>query len=224
MNHWLTRIAPDPRSRDARREATDAVALHQRLMALFPQAPADTQARAHFGVLHRTEDTLTGHRILLQSSHQPDLTRLPDTYGTALTRPLAPLLNALQGGLTIRYRCVASAIRKPGATTRTLYNLPPVVALKGAAADEWWLRQAETAGLKVLSAQSQPMDTAHGIRDPRGDGNTKQRIMHARTRFDGTAVITDTEALRIRITTGIGRGKAYGCGLLSIAPAPGTTK
>ncbi|MEU2182415.1 type I-E CRISPR-associated protein Cas6/Cse3/CasE [Streptomyces thermolilacinus] len=215
MTVHLTRIVPNPRSSDARRDARSAVDTHRRLMSLFPQHTGP-DPRVHFGVLYRTDDTPTGPHLLVQSTHQPDLTLLPDTYGTALTRPLDPLLDALRPGLTIRFRCVASPVRKPGATTRALYDLPAVVALSGAAADEWWLRQADKAGLKVLSIHSTPLDAARGTRSP--DGGQKQRINHKRARFDGTAAIIDPDQLRTAITTGIGRGKAYGCGLLTIAP------
>ncbi|MFI6415382.1 type I-E CRISPR-associated protein Cas6/Cse3/CasE [Streptomyces sp. NPDC050585] len=215
MTIHLTRIVPNPRSSDARRDARSAVDTHRRLMSLFPQHTGP-DPRAHFGVLYRTDDTPTGPHLLVQSTHQPDLTRLPDAYGTALTRPLGPLLDALRPGLTIRFRCVASPVRKPGATTRALYDLPAVVALNGAAADEWWLRQADKAGLKVLNLHSTPLDAARGTRSP--DDGQKQRINHHRARFDGTAAIIDPDQLRTAITTGIGRGKAYGCGLLTIAP------
>jgi CRISPR system Cascade subunit CasE len=36
--------------------------------------------------------------------------------------------------------------------------------------------------------------------------------------FDGLAVITDPEHVRAAVCEGIGRGKSYGCGLLSLAP------
>ncbi|WP_254667604.1 type I-E CRISPR-associated protein Cas6/Cse3/CasE [Streptomyces sp. SolWspMP-sol7th] len=49
-----------------------------------------------------------------------------------------------------------------------------------------------------------------------GQGN---RVRHQRIRFDGTATIADAEQLRTALVHGIGPGKAYGCGLLSIAPA-----
>ncbi|MFF8387401.1 type I-E CRISPR-associated protein Cas6/Cse3/CasE [Streptomyces kanasensis] len=216
MTVYLTRIVPDPRSRDARSDARSAVDTHRRLMSLFPDHTGP-DPRAHFGVLHRTDDTPTGPHLLVQSTHHPDLAQLPPTYGTALTRPLDPLLDALRPGLTIRYRCVASPVRKPGATTRALYNLPPVVALTGTAAEEWWLRQADKAGLKTLSLHSTPLDAAHGTRTPRDSTHT-QRINHKRTRFDGTAAVIDADQLRTALTNGIGRGKAYGCGLLTIAP------
>lgn len=216
MTLWLTRIVPDTRSQDARRDLAGAIGMHRRIMSLYP-FDAGPDPRARFGVLFRTEDTPTGPHLLIQSTHEPDTTRLPDGYGTTLTRPLDALIDAIRPGLTIRYRCVASPVRKPGATTRALYNLPPVVPLTGAAADEWWLRQADQSGIKPLTHHSQPLDTMRGERHP--DGAAPQRIRHARTQFDGTAAIIDTDLLKATVLNGIGRGKAYGCGLLSIAPA-----
>lgn len=220
MNVWLTRVVPDPRHRAAAYDlggAGSAVNLHRRLMSLFPDG-IGSDARAKLGVLFRAEDTPTGTHLLLQSTYQPDVGRLPDGYGTAVSRPLDPLLDALRPGLAIRYRCVASPVRKPGATTRAAYGLPAVIALSGAAADEWWARQAEACGLRTLTLTSQQLD---GIRGQRGKSGAaaKQRISHNRTRFDGTALITDAELLRTKLVEGIGRAKAYGCGLLSIAPA-----
>lgn len=217
MTVWLTRIVPDLRSKEARRDLGSALSMHRELMSLFP-SDAGPDPRARFGVLHRTENTPTGLHVLLQSTHEPDLTRLPDGYGTHQTRPLDALLTALQKGRTINYRCAASAVRKPGATTRSLYNLPAVVPLTGTHADEWWLRQAENAGLTPLTLRSQPLDAATAVRGERGSGN-EQHVRHARTQFDGTATIADPDRLRTALATGIGRGKAYGCGLLSLAPA-----
>ncbi|MCX4554283.1 type I-E CRISPR-associated protein Cas6/Cse3/CasE [Streptomyces sp. NBC_01500] len=218
MTIWLTRLVPDVRTREARRDLAGAIGMHRRLMSLFPQ-DAGNDPRARFGVLFRTEDTPAGPHVLIQSTHEPDLTQIPDGYGTTLARPLDALLDAIRPGLTVRYRCVASPVRKPGATTRALYNLPPVVALKGTAADEWWFRQADAAGLKSLTLTSHPMDTIQGQRKSDNPTATLQHIRHTRTQFDGTAAIIDPGLLRTKITEGIGRGKAYGCGLLSIAPA-----
>ncbi|MFF8932310.1 type I-E CRISPR-associated protein Cas6/Cse3/CasE [Streptomyces longwoodensis] len=212
---WLTRIVPHPTSRDARRDLGDAVGLHRRLMSLFPDE-LGPDPRASLGILHRVEDTPAGPCILMQSAHRPDLNRLPEHYGTTATRQLGPLIAALHPGATVHFRCVANPVRKPGATTRSLYNLPAVVPLSGTHADQWWMRQADTAGLKVLTLHSQPLDSATGVRGTRGAD--QQRIRHARTRFDGTALVTDPDRLRQKLADGIGRGKAYGCGLLTLAP------
>ncbi|MQY15164.1 CRISPR-associated endoribonuclease Cse3 [Streptomyces sp. RB5] len=219
MTLWLTRLTPSPTSRLARRELGAAAgnSLHRRVMSLFPDDDAE-QARARLGVLFRIEETHRGPHVLIQSNQPPSPDRLPNGYGTLASRSLDDLLDALTPGRTVRYRCVASPVRKPGATTRALYDLPAVVALHGNAADEWWERQADKAGLKSLSVQSQPVDAVYD-RPDRTERDAKP-VRHHRVRFDGTATVIDPDQLRAAITDGIGRGKAYGCGLLSIAPAP----
>lgn len=213
MNLWLTRIIPDQRSREARRDHASAVDLHHRLMSLFADHVAAAAPRRHLGVLFRAENTGNAQQILLQSAQQPDLARLPAGYGQAVTKPLTPLLDALRPGLSVRYRIAANPIRKPGCTTRELYRLSAVVPLQGQAADDWWTRQAHSAGLELRTLHSTPLDAARGSR--RSD---QRHVKHDRVLFEGTAVIADAELLRTRLTDGIGKGKAYGCGLLSIAP------
>jgi CRISPR system Cascade subunit CasE len=39
------------------------------------------------------------------------------------------------------------------------------------------------------------------------------------TRFDGYAVVSDPEAVRRAVVEGVGRGKSFGCGMLSLASA-----
>ncbi|MEU6534574.1 type I-E CRISPR-associated protein Cas6/Cse3/CasE [Streptomyces sp. NPDC047000] len=229
MTLWLTRLTPHPTSRLAQQElsGTHSTSLHRRVMSLFPDGVED-QARTHFGVLFRIEDTTRGSHLLLQSNQPPDPTRLPDNYAALTTRPLDDLLTALQPGRTLHFRCAASPVRKPGATTRALYNLPAVVPLRGTAADEWWQRQADAAGLKTLTLTSQPLDTVRDRTRPtnprtQSDAKNANTIRHHRVRFDGTATVIDPDLLRTALHHGIGRGKAYGCGLLSIAPAPDPT-
>ncbi|MGW8884283.1 type I-E CRISPR-associated protein Cas6/Cse3/CasE [Streptomyces sp. NPDC055749] len=220
MTLWLTRIVPSPSSREARRDLggnDQGIRLHQRMLQMFPDG-VEGPARAVFGVLFRAEETPQGPQILLQSHIEPDSSRLPDAYGSVETRSLDALLSNLHKGMVVNYRCVANPVRKPGATSREIYRLPPVVALSGNAAVEWWERQSNAGGLEPLHINAHPLATVRGHRDPKGPA-AKQRIQHARTRFDGTARVLDAELLREKLATGIGRGKAYGCGLLSIAPA-----
>lgn len=213
--HWITRIVPDLRHHQARRDLASAVAMHRRIMQLFPQI-AGEQPRREFGILFRTDDGPTGPYILMQSRVRPDLAKLPTGYGNAATKSLSPLLNTLRTGMTVHYRITANPVRKPGKTAREFYNVKSVVPLTGAAAEQWWLQHAEQSGLKVATVQSAPLDAAQGKRNQ--PGQNEQRITHARTRFDGTALIQDADLLRRSVTEGIGRGKAYGCGLLSLAP------
>ncbi|MEV4251599.1 type I-E CRISPR-associated protein Cas6/Cse3/CasE [Spirillospora sp. NPDC049652] len=206
---WITQIVPNLRERVVLSELNDAVKLHRRVMALFPEelGPAPRQRAA---VLFRLEETPEGSVVLAQSALKPDITQLPADYGTALAKPLTPLLNRLSSGVNVHYRIIANATRKLGKNT-TAGRPKEVVPLYGAEADQWWARQAENIGLALHTVHSSQLSNATG-RHRHG------RLTHARTRFDGTATVTDPAALTHHIQIGIGRAKAFGCGLLTIAP------
>lgn len=207
MSTWLTQIIPDFRSTHARRDISDAVKMHQRVMTLVPEALGD-QPRRQAGVLYRIEETPHGTRILVQTQIRPDMTRLPAGYGAAQSRDLDPLLRWLRPGALVRYRLAANTCLRKSHSTK-------VVPLRGADADQWWISRAPGYGLDLQSLASRAPGDAVGGNDP------KAAIRHALTQFDGVAVITDVATLQDAIITGIGRGKSHGCGLLSIAPVGG---
>lgn len=211
VNAWLTRIVPDTRSRTARRDLADVHGMHQRLMSLLPDS-LGAQARAQTGLLFRIDHLRTGAAtILAQSTTQPDLSRLPAGYGTADQRPLDPLLDVLTEGLTVRYRLSANASKRVWKDDGR-HTAGQIVPLSGTDADAWWRTRAEKRhGLQLHSLRSEAVASARGQRG-------QNTVTHSITRFDGTALVTDPEALRQAILAGIGRGKAYGCGLLSLAP------
>lgn len=207
---WITQIIPSTRDRAVLKDLRDATYLHRRIMTLFPDRLGN-QARHQTAALFRLEEQPDGFTILVQSAIEPALDNLPAGYGTARTKPLTPLLNGLAEGVSVHYRIIANATSKLGKNT-TAGRPKQVVPLHGANADRWWQRQADSSGLVLHSLHSSQLPGATGHRG-------KARMTHARTRFDGTATVTDPKALTERIRTGIGRGKSYGCGLLTIAPA-----
>jgi CRISPR system Cascade subunit CasE len=212
MTTWLTRITLNTRSRAARTDLGDIVAMHRRLMSLLPDN-LGTQARAQTGLLFRIDFPRTGTAtVLAQSAVEPDLNRLPDDYGTAEQRPLGPLLDAITEGTTVRYRLAANASKRLWKGDER-HRSGQIVALGGLDAEQWWRTRAERQhGLQITDLRSETLGTAHGSRG-------KATVVHGITRFDGAAIVRDPQAVRQAILTGIGRGKAYGCGLLSLAPA-----
>jgi CRISPR system Cascade subunit CasE len=213
---WLTRITLNPRIPQARRDLRDIAQMHRTIMNLFPENLGHT-ARQTAGALFRTEDTDHGISLLIQSQIEPNATALPNDYGTITTRSLDPLLGALRTGLPVRYRIIANATRKLGPHTKA--GRPhQIVPLNGAEAEQWWQRQAEQSGLQLRTNSATALTSATGVREPRVP-TERQPQRHARTQFDGTATITDTQLLTQRLQDGIGRGKSYGCGLLTLAPA-----
>lgn len=212
MTAWLTRITPDTRIRDARLDLGDAAAMHRRLMSLFPDS-LGPQPRVQAGLLFRIDrDQQSQAIILAQSTTAPDLGRLPDGYGRRDHRSLTPMLEALTEGLTIRFRLTANASKRAWKGDDR-HTAGQVVPLGGADAEHWWRSRAEQHhGLGILELRTESQQPVRGRR-------SGHMITHAATRFDGVAVIRDPHALRTAVLSGVGRGKAYGCGLLSLALA-----
>ncbi|MFB6504235.1 type I-E CRISPR-associated protein Cas6/Cse3/CasE [Streptomyces sp. NPDC002466] len=76
----------------------------------------------------------------------------------------------------------------------------------------WWTRTATTHGLRPELITDTPLPRIDAT-----NGNTKPITLRA-TAFEGIATIIDPEAARAAVTNGIGKGQAYGLGLLSLAP------
>lgn len=72
--------------------------------------------------------------------------------------------------------------------------------------DGWVIGKLQNA-LDVDSVAHELLPTLAGIKPDR-------RVTHRRVCFSGTAAVRDANALDQLRSTGIGRGKAYGCGLL----------
>ena len=58
-------------------------------------------------------------------------------------------------------------------------------------------------------------DLSFGKHDDAGPGRRRQVTLR-QARFDGTLRVVDAAVLRTALVQGIGRGKAYGCGLLTL--------
>ncbi|MGA5824152.1 type I-E CRISPR-associated protein Cas6/Cse3/CasE [Kitasatospora sp. NPDC094028] len=217
MTH-LTLLRLDPRSRDAAADLRNTSHMHQRIMGMYPDALTSGEAaRRSLGVLYRIERTPQATTVLVQSTLASDPTALPNHYATVQQRNLTPLLDWLADGHTVRYRIDGSPTRSVRDGTRDAkgrLNRGKPAPLHGKDAIAWWERKAHTAGLDLHDVLDIPQEPATGHRDT-------GPIRHTLIRFEGHATITNHQALRAAVTTGIGRGLAYGAGLLSIAPHHG---
>lgn len=229
---WLTKITPNLSSRQSRTAFANAGTVHRLLIDLAAQelGPTPVEApRQQVGLLFRLEETHGGPVLLVQSHHRLDLekleARLGPGFGQTAQRDLTPFLDKLVKGQELRYRLAAAPSKrlgksdknaerlgKPAETKARAYTRP----LFGADADQWWRERADRHGLDLhevaVSGAAPALDPGRGGR---------RNVRHHVSRFDGHATITDPEALRQAVLEGVGRGKSFGCGLLSLAPVGG---
>ncbi|MDJ0346829.1 type I-E CRISPR-associated protein Cas6/Cse3/CasE, partial [Streptomyces sp. PH10-H1] len=221
----LTRLQLNPLSTEVARDLRNVHSLHRTILTLAPDHLGDSPRQAA-GILFLLEHHPRGQTLLIQSHHPLNLDALPIGYATATDeRDLTPLLTWCQPGAPVRYRIHAQPQRctrseNPERDEKGSLKRGRRIPLHGDDATQWWHENALAAGLTphtdTTSSTAQP-DMAGWKNNPAHDGK-RIRIRSRVTRFEGTATITDTTALRTALTTGIGRGRAFGTGLLSIAP------
>ncbi|AWI28359.1 type I-E CRISPR-associated protein Cas6/Cse3/CasE [Streptomyces tirandamycinicus] len=207
----IARIRLNPHSRPVQRDLRDATQMHRTVMRMVPDSLGDSP-RHKAGLLYRLDETTDSSTLLVQAS-QLDPTLLPSGYGLADVKSLAPMFNALREGLAVRYRIVLNPSKRERLSLAEKGKRGRVVPLSGPDADAWWLRRAAEAGLQLHVLTPTNLDAVR----PRGKDAPPMR--HSLLRYDGTATVTDPAALTDAVLTGIGRGKPYGAGLLSLAPA-----
>lgn len=96
----------------------------------------------------------------------------------------------------------------------------------------WLARRGKDAGFRLVTARLEPAgrdvpvaraDPSPGMRGerPAGGGHGRgERLSFGTALFEGMLEVEDPDRLREAIAAGIGPAKAFGCGLLSIAPLP----
>lgn len=238
---YLSQLVLNPRSPQAQRDLSDCHALHQRVLCAFPDAPDVTAARDHYGVLFRVEspDRLDGRvRLLVQSRERPDWSRLPGEYLRAPApepKRIDERYAMLVAGQELVFRLRANPTKRIGGhkadePERWRGRRVEVIDEEGQIA--WLRRKGEAAGFALLVARTWPdASEATGRSDVRvsnGVGKVTgqrsgRRLTFGAVIFEGRLRVTNADRFREALTSGIGSGKAFGFGLISVAPAPVTS-
>ena len=243
MSLFLSRVVLDPRQRQVQRVLADCQALHCGLMAAFPDV-AEAAARASLGLLYRLEThprsgALT---LLVQSRRPPDWSAAPVVSwlsadaGSPQVKPIDHLYAGLRPDLRLRFRLRANPTKRLSTLATADGTRPPGkrVDLRDDDARLAWLRRkGEDHGFALAAArvvaESGPPNVrtqAEGrqlgfraVENGTGaDRTLRRRMTFAAVVFEGELRVTDADLLRAALATGIGSGKAYGFGLLSVAP------
>jgi CRISPR system Cascade subunit CasE len=193
--------------------------MHAAVLAAFPTGHATSPAER---VLWRVDHHEHQAVLYVVSPHRPDLTHLvesvgwPTTEGWA-TRDYAPLLDRLAAGQQWGFRLAANPVhnrRKTEDSARSQRFGHITVAQQ----TDWLLRRAEQHGFTVpLGDHKEPDVAVRGRRTVRFTRQGRTVTLDTAV-FEGRLDVTDPAVLRAALVGGIGHGKAYGCGLLTLVP------
>ncbi|MBE9140790.1 type I-E CRISPR-associated protein Cas6/Cse3/CasE [Nodosilinea sp. LEGE 07088] len=203
---YLSKLVLNPRETPVLRDLSNAHKLHQRIMQAFPDEEDREHPREDWHILFRQEPD--SDVVLVQSALEPDWSKLPDGYLAEPSKPKPFHLSeeVLSEGRIFQFRLRANPSKRDNKTKKTLgfYHRPDQLA--------WLERQADRSGFRLLSADVIPSPNVFGVKKK---GSPPIRITTAL--FQGVLEVTSPKPFLAVLEQGLGRGKSYGCGLLSLA-------
>ncbi|MBI4774291.1 MAG: type I-E CRISPR-associated protein Cas6/Cse3/CasE [Deltaproteobacteria bacterium] len=248
MSLYLSRLLLNPRSRQVMSEMAHPYEMHRTLMRAFPKATEDakSKARDEFGVLFRAEadDRRGAVKVFAQSRMEPNwsfLDRLNDYLCTDGETPeyeykdILPAYRRIQDGQVLSFRLRANPTKRIAKQDDVMKGKRVELRREEEQID-WLIRKGQgrekgvPGGFDLLMKRVECMNGQAPLapcvkvscegkqtgrkRDVVGGHSTT----HLAVLFDGLLRVTDTNAFLDTIIRGIGPGKAFGFGLLSLAP------
>ncbi|MBH3338061.1 type I-E CRISPR-associated protein Cas6/Cse3/CasE [Pseudomonas mendocina] len=200
---YLTRLTLDPRSAQARRDLADAYEMHRTLARAFV-ADEHSMPTRFLWRLEAGSNAWASPVVLVQSAQVADwsvLQGLPNYLQRDVECKPLELQSWIEGGSCYRFRLLANP---------TVTRQGKRYGLVGEQEQLAWLgRQGERHGFAVEAALVTASDV---LASRKGEG----RISLQRVCFEGRLQVRELTAFSRALEQGIGPGKAFGCGLLSV--------
>lgn len=215
---YLSRLYLSSRNRQAARDLGNAYALHQTLRWAFPGAGEEAVPLPAGERLLWRDDSAKG--LLMQSLTLPEWQKVEDRWPGYFTsapdvrifaldglREGDELMFRLRANVTVsRFRDDQDKAHDPRTRRQALRGAPEQVA--------WLQRQGERSGFEVIGTDIVQSGNVRLYK-----GGTSQRITLFAVTFEGLLRIHDATLLADTVQGGIGKAKALGFGLLSLARA-----
>lgn len=233
---FFTRFRMNPQKRGSLRLAASAQRMHATVLSAFPPGRASSPEGR---VLWRL-DMPSRHEwnLYIVSPNRPSMEQLQAECGWSQdpsweTADYEPFLDQIRTGQEWGFRLTANPVRTTAGERGTRGKVRPhVTALQQ---QGWLVERAGGYGFCIPGSTpglTSPDETGPGPaphvrvtrreQDSFAKGGASRRSFATITRaqFDGVLQVTDAELLRVALTCGIGRAKAYGCGLMTLARLP----
>lgn len=206
---YLSRLSPDQYGRVAQRDLADPYQMHRTLLRAFPDDSEGGPGR----VLYRIDFARDGRApvVLVQSDKSPDWSRLPKGWssGEPEFKQFTP---RFKKGTRLAFRLRANPTARRRASGKKNGRRIGISGDEGQAA---WLRRKGADGgfgIEVVGVINEGAVVCR--RSPEDDPLTFLAV-----RFDGILVVNNPARFAETLVDGLGTGKAFGFGLLSVAAA-----
>lgn len=211
---YLSRIMLDAKNRETLRALSSPHILHGAVEQSFEK----TDKRKLWRI-----DWLNGAcYLLVLSEEEPDFTHIAKQFGylspdrSWKTKDYNLLLSRLQVGQDWHFRLCANPTRSSFKEKEKDSGRGKVFAhVTQEQQRQWLLLRAETCGFTLKEDEFDVVHT-QWFRFTKGN-NSKREVTLRTATFEGKLTIDNLDSFQHTLLSGIGRAKAYGCGLLTIA-------
>ncbi len=240
---YLSRIRFNPHRAQARRLLGNPQAMHATVLGGLPTQPVRERV-----LWRLDADEPLRPQLLVLSESRPSWEHLVEQAGwpssdnsddpQVAVRDYRPFLKRLAIGQKYAFRLTANptqSTKRPGALTEAQRHRAPDGKLSRSvrlghrtvsSQVEWLTDRVERWGFSIPAASSSA-SVGEAVADLRVIGRARASFRRAGTpgavvmqtvTYEGSLCITDPDVLRACMVRGIGPAKAYGCGLLTLAP------
>ncbi|MDO3386826.1 type I-E CRISPR-associated protein Cas6/Cse3/CasE [Gilvimarinus sp. SDUM040013] len=187
---------------------TDPYSLHRVVYSLYEDVrdAEQKQASAASGILYADQGgDVRGRKILMLANREP-MNAVDGQHGEVLSKPIP---NDFLAHDLYRFKVIVNPTRRDSASRK-------LVVVKGREnITQWFIeRSAKSWGFEV-SPQSLQVDKIEVLQF---QDKHKRNVTIGQAHVLGMLRITDREQFANSFSQGIGRARAYGCGLLQVIP------
>ena len=222
---FMSRCEINPARRGARKLLGSPQAMHAAVMSCFPRSQAGQAGR----VLWRLDEIGQAQFLLVTSASKPDLSVIEEQAGwreatTTQYKKYGPFLDRIGSGQKYQFKLTANpthSVRREGSRSKRLPHVGQ------ANQERWLLERSESNGFiipELGNHSGEPLSgkafSVTGSATWRFRRNSEQgrNVTVQSVSYEGVLEVVDALKFRHVLANGIGSGKAYGCGLLTVVP------
>lgn len=186
----------------------DAYSLHRVVYSLYDdvRSSAEKQADIQSGILYADQGGDYRVRKILMLANREPAANVDGQYGDVISKPIADHFLAHEN---YRFKVVVNPTRRDSVSRK-------LVAVRGREdIGKWFLERASNSWGFVVNPQHLQIDKIEVLRFK---DKAERDVTIGQAHVQGVLRVTDRAQFKASFGKGIGRARAFGCGLLQIVP------
>lgn len=215
---FLSRVEINRYRKETIRALESPQIMHAAIAASFPSAEMAVSGR----ILWRIDSIGKATYILVQSGIRPDFTHIVEQFGLPAsnqawdTIDISDFLESIENDQMWRFRLRANPVHSVKIPDNNNSRGKIFAHLTVKQQEDWLISRVQKNGFNIVKSAEEYCVSIKEIEPMKFKRDGDKVTINAVT-FEGTLVVEERDLFINSIKNGIGRAKAYGCGLLTIA-------